>query len=256
MESSQVNQSRITNVIAEVAVMMLEYGAESRLIEQVSTRIGVALGCPRVELGLIPSTVSVTTLLDTSSVTTTRQSHSQSLNMSIVHDILQLCIQLEAHPVNLDAVEKRVQSLKPRYYPRWVLIPFIGLACAAFSHLHGADWNGFVIAFIAAAIGMWVRVSLAKRNYPGVIVFAATAFVSTVIASISLYHDISRTPNIVISASVLLLVPGFPFVNAFLDAFKGYLIMGWGRWLQASLLTLMTSLGIMLAAALLHLDTW
>lgn len=236
--------------------MMLEYGAESRLIEQVADRIGKALGCDRVDLGLIPSAVTVSARIDGETVTSMRQAHSQSLNMSVVHDILQLCIQLEAHPVSLQTVEQRVRAIKPHYYSKWLLIPFVGLACAAFSHLHGADWSGFVLTFIAAALGMGVRVTLAKHNYPGVIVFAVTAFVSTVFASVSLYHGLSSTPNIVISSSVLLLVPGFPFVNSFLDAFKGYVIMGWGRWLQASLLTLMTSLGIMLAASLLHLNTW
>ncbi|MDY0264750.1 MAG: threonine/serine exporter family protein, partial [Sulfurospirillum cavolei] len=61
---------------------------------------------------------------------------------------------------------------------------------------------------------------------------------------------------IVLSSSVLLLVPGFPYINAMLDAFKGYISMGWGRWAQATLMTLMASLGIMLAMGLLGVQGW
>lgn len=250
------DQSRMTEVLAEVAIMLLEYGAESRLIEQIPVRIGSALGCDRVDMALIPSAVTLTTRMAGQAVTTTRRTRAQSLNMGVVHDILQLCIHLERHPAHIDDIEQQLRTIKPHYYPQWVLIPVIGLACAAFSHLHGADWPGFMMTFLAAAVGMWVRTALAKRRYPALISFAITAFVSTSVASLALLPQLSRTPNLVISASVLLLVPGFPFVNAFLDAFKGYLSMGWGRWLEACLLTLMTSLGIILASRLLNIHAW
>ncbi|OQR40572.1 hypothetical protein AS859_10940, partial [Aliarcobacter cryaerophilus] len=35
-----------------------------------------------------------------------------------------------------------------------------------------------------------------------------------------------------------LLAPGFAFVNSFLDSFKGYMMMGWGRWMDGMILTL------------------
>ena len=75
-------------------------------------------------------------------------------------------------------------------------------------------------------------------------------------SSLSILFNLSTTPNVILASSVLLLVPGVPFVNSFLDAFKGYLSMGWGRWLQAIILTIASSSGIVLAMSLLNIKGW
>lgn len=236
--------------------MLLEYGAESRLIEQLASRLGKALGCTSIEISLIPSAIVLTTLIGDSSVTTTRRAHDQPINMSIVHQIVSICILAEQNPRDIVLIERKIENIHANHYPKWLVIPAIGLSCAAFSHLHGADWAGFWITFLASAVGMAVRMELSARKYSLLIVFAFTAFVCTLVASLSLYHGLSDTASIVLSSSVLLLVPGFPYINAMLDAFKGYISMGWGRWAQATLLTLMTSLGIMLAIGLLGVKGW
>lgn len=253
---SQEEQRKITDVIIKAATMLLDYGAESRLIEQISTRLGKALGCSSTEISLIPSAIVLTTLVQKRSYTTTRRAHNQPINMSVVHQIVSICILAEKNPGNLAMVENRLASLHSDSYPVKILIPMIGLACAAFSHLHGSDWNGFFITFLAASIGMGIRLWLSKLNYSLLIVFASTAFICTIVASLATYHNFSNTSNIVLSSSVLLLVPGFPYINSFLDAFKGYLSMGWGRWMEASLLTFMTSLGIILAMSIFGIKGW
>ncbi|NCD11816.1 MAG: threonine/serine exporter [Epsilonproteobacteria bacterium] len=239
-----------------MAVMLLEYGAESRLIEQIASRLGVALGCTSIQISLIPSAIVLTTLIGDASVTTTRRAQEQPINLSIVHQIVTICIAAEQNPRNIMMVEKALDTLHANPYPSWVLIPIIGLSCAAFSHLQGADWVGFGITFLAASGGMLVRKELSHRNYSLLIVFAFTAFVCTLIASLAFYDNLSHSGHIVLSSSVLLLVPGLPYINSMLDAFKGYISMGWGRWTQATLLTLMSSLGIMLAMGLLGLKGW
>ena len=242
--------------MVRVAVMLLEYGAESRLIEQLSSRLGVALGCTSVEMSLIPSAVVLTTLVGDSSVTTTRRAQEQPINLSIVHQIVTICIETEKNPCDIMTIERKLMAIHADAYPVWLLIPMIGFSCAAFSHLHGADWSGFWITFLAASVGMIVRRELSHRNYSLLIVFAFTAFVCTLIGSLSFYNGLSTTQSVVLSSSVLLLVPGLPYINSMLDAFKGYISMGWGRWTQATLLTLMSSLGIMLAMGLLGLKGW
>lgn len=253
---SREEQTRITAILARAATMLLEYGAESRLIEQITSRLGIALGCSSIEISLIPSAIVLTTLIGESSVTTTRRAHTQPINMSIVHQIVTVCILAEKNPRQVMLVERTLADVHANPYPKWLVIPAIGLSCATFGHLQGADMSGFFIIFLAASMGMFVRMELSRRNYSMLIVFAFTAFVCTLIASLSLYQSISSTAGIVLSSSVLLLVPGFPYINAMLDAFKGYISMGWGRWAEATLLTLMTSLGIMLAMGFLGIKGW
>jgi len=58
------------------------------------------------------------------------------------------------------------------------------------------------------------------------------------------------------ASSVLMLVPGFPLINAVSDMVKGFSNMGIARWTMASLLTLSTSAGIVAAMNVLGVWGW
>lgn len=249
-------QTKITRAIIKAAVLMLEFGAESKLIEQTAQRLGKALGVGSVEISLIPSAIVLTTLYKNQSVTTTRRAHHKPINMSIVCDVQKMTIEVEKNSLDASYIIKTIKDIKPNYYNRWLVVFMVGVSCASFSYLQGADLGAFIITFFAAAIAMYIRQELARKKFILILTFGITAFIATLIASISSIEGLSSTPNIALASSVLLLVPGFPFVNSFSDAVKGYLSMGWGRWLQASLLTLATSMGIILAMSLLDIKGW
>lgn len=247
-------QTQITRAIIKAAVLMLEYGAESILIEQTAQRLGTALNIDSVEISLIPSAIVLTTLRENQSVTTTRRVHHKPINMSIVCDIQKMLIEIEKNKHDVNWVIETMKNIQPNYYNRWLVVFMVGFACSSFAYLYGTDLIGFFITFIASSIAMFVRQELAKRRFVLFITFGITAFIATLIASISQYF--SESINVVLASSVLLLAPGFPFINSFLDSLKGYLSMGWGRWQQAMLLTVATSIGIILALSLLDLKGW
>ena len=249
-------QSLITRTIIKAAVLMSEFGAESILIEQTAQRLGKALGIDSVEISLIPSAIVLTTLYDNQCVTTTRRVHHKPINMSIVCDIQKIVIHMEKQRFDVTYLVKALKDIQPNYYKRWLVIFMVGIACASFSYLQGSDWAAFFITFLASGTAMFVRQELSKRRFVMIITFGITALVATLIASISQINNISSTPNIALASSVLLLAPGFAFINSFLDSLKGYLSMGWGRWLEGILLTIATSIGIILAFAILDIKGW
>lgn len=251
-------QTQITRAIIKAAVLMMEFGAESILIEHTAQRLGKALGIESVEISLIPSAIVLSTLSNkqTQSVTTTRRSHHKPINMSIVCDVQKICIDVEKHGHGVDFIFKAIKEIQPNYYNRWLVVFMVGLSCASFAYLYGADWQAFITTFLASSVAMFTRQELARKKFVMIITFGVTAFVATIIAGLSHIYNLSSTPNIALSASVILLAPGFPFVNSVLDAVKGYLSMGWGRWMQAVLLTVATAIGIVLAFTVLNLKGW
>ena len=251
-------QTKITRAVIKAAVLMLEFGAESTLIETTAQRLGKALGLDSVEVSLIPSAIVLSTLSkkQAQSVTTTRRAHHKPINMSIVCDVQKMCHDVEKYKYDVDFVFKTMKEIQPNYYNRWLVVFMVGLSCASFAYLYGADWQAFLTTFVASSVAMYTRQELARKKFVMIITFGITAFVATIIAGLSQIYHFSSTPNIALSASVILLAPGFPFVNSVLDAVKGYLAMGWGRWMQAVLLTIATSIGIILAFALLNLEGW
>lgn len=250
------DQTKITRTIIKSAVLMLEFGAESTLIEQSAQRLGKALGVDSVEMSLIPSAIVLTTLYENQSVTTTRSVHHKPINMSIVCDVQKLVINAEKNNLDAQNVTKKLKAIQPNYYNRWLVIFMVGLACASFSILQEGDISAFFITFIVASFAMFVRQELNKKRFMMIITFGVTAFLASILASLIMLIKTTDVPNVVLASSVLLLVPGVPFVNSFLDAFKGYLSMGWGRWLQASILTVASSMGIVLAMSVLSIKGW
>ncbi len=250
------HQTIITRAIIKAAVLMSEFGAESILIEQTAQRLGNALGIDSVEISLIPSAIVLSTLYKNQSVTTTRRVHHKPINMSIVCDIQKIVIDIESKKYDVQYLTNSLKDIQPNYYNRWLVVFMVGLACASFSYLQGSDWSAFFITFLASGTAMFVRQELSKRRFVMIITFGITALVATLIASISQINNISATPNIALASSVLLLAPGFAFINSFLDSLKGYLSMGWGRWLEGIILTIATSIGIILALALLDMKGW
>lgn len=144
-----------------------------------------------------------------------------------------------------------LKQIEPNYYNRWLVVFMVGLACSSFAYLQGGDMIAVLVTFCASTVAMFTRQELAKKRFIMIIAFGITAFVATFIAGISKLYGLSSTPNIALAASVLLLAPGFAFVNSFLDSFKGYMMMGWGRWMDGIILTLATSVGIIFAITIL-----
>ncbi|EJS85922.1 hypothetical protein AAUPMC_19659, partial [Pasteurella multocida subsp. multocida str. Anand1_cattle] len=78
----------------------------------------------------------------------------------------------------------------------------------------------------------------------------------SLIAGIALKYNIGNQPQIALASSVLLLVPGFPLINALADILKGHINMGIARWALATILTFGACLGIVFALSLLGITAW
>ncbi|RYV00598.1 hypothetical protein SOPP22_17475 [Shewanella sp. OPT22] len=238
------NQTHITRLTARVAQLLLAYGAESELVEEISQRLGIALGLSSVELSISSNSLVLTSIADDNCITTTRRMRAHGLNMTIVYELQKICIKAERGIYELAHVEKHLNKLKVRSYPPKVLIPTIGLSCACFCHLFGGDLGATIMTFLASSAGMALRVFLAKKHFNLLVNFHFTALLITVIAQLANLEGISHTPELAAAASVLLLVPGFPLINAMSDMIKGHMNVGIARWGQATILTVSSVIGI------------
>ena len=163
----------------------------------------------------------------------------------------------EHHLLDYKGVEKRFSQIQPLRYPRWLVALMVGLSCACFCKLNKGGWDGAVITFFASTAAMYIRQLLAQRHLHPQINFCLTAFAATTISGLLLQlPTFSNTPTIAMAASVLLLVPGFPLINAVADMFKGHINTGLARWAIASLLTLATCVGVVMALTIWGLRGW
>ncbi len=256
-EMSHDHQRVITRVCIECAIVLLQHGAESMLVEQLSTRLGLALGVERVESSISANAVVLTTVINDFCLTSTRKNQDRGINMHVVTQVQHIVILTERHLLDVDDVTKRLANIKPLRYPRWMMVCIVGLSCGCFSRLNGGDWDAFAVTLCASGLAMYVRQLLTARQINPLINFCITAFMATSASGLLMRLPVFQGASLVaMPASVLLLVPGFPLINAVADMFKGHVNTGLARWAMASLLTLSICIGIVLAMAVWDFKGW
>lgn len=257
MQADQSTQRAVTRLCIQCGLFLLQHGAESALVDELSTRLGLALGMDSVESAISSNAIVLTTIQNGQCLTSTRKNHDRGINMHVVTEVQHIVIMAEHKLLDIREVEKRFASIKPLRYPRWLVVLMVGLSCACFCKLNNGGWDGALVAFCASAVAMYVRQLLTHRQMHPQINFCIAAFVATTLSGLLLRLPVfAQTPTIAMAASVLLLVPGFPLINAVADMFKGHINTGLARWAIASMLTLATCIGVVMAMTLWGLRGW
>jgi len=243
-------QEEVTRLCADTSVLLMQHGAESALVESLTRRLGLALGADRVEAGVFANSIVLTTLSGSRDVTVVRRSEDRGISMHWVTEVQRAVLAVEAGELDAAAYRARLDAVVPLRYPRWLVALAIGLSCACFARLAGADWTGCGLVVVASGVAQFLRMRIARLHFNPVVNFFVTAFVATSIADLGRVWSLGRTPQIAVASSVLLLVPGFPLINGVSDLVKGYMSTGIARLTYALLLLVAASAGVVLSMTL------
>ncbi|TAA45080.1 threonine/serine ThrE exporter family protein [Corallincola spongiicola] len=238
--------------------LLLQYGAESQLVETLTHRLGTALGCDWMDLAVSHNAIVLTSVSGPRYLTKTRRIVDRGINMTTVSQICRLVVMVEKGLKDARDVRQKLRELSDKqfHYNRWLMVVMVGLSCACFARLQGGDWPVFCVTFMASAVAMFVRQELHHRGYHLLMNWVLSAAAATAVASLGPAFSLGNKPELAMAASVLLLVPGFPLMNAISDMVKGHVNVGIARWTWASMMTLSVALGILLAMNLTGVWGW
>jgi uncharacterized membrane protein YjjP (DUF1212 family) len=144
----------------------------------------------------------------------------------------------------------RLKQDTGRHAP-WVVALAVGIACAAFGRLLGMDWAAFIPVAASAAIGQSVRHSLMRRGANVFVVAACVAFLASGLAELAARWAGSATLDLAMIASVLLLVPGVPALDAQNDILDGHSTLGSARAVVVGMILIFIATGVWIARAVL-----
>lgn len=255
---SHEEQQQITRLCVHCGLLLMQYGAESTVVVDLTRRLGLALGVSSVECALSFNAITLTTLYNGRCITTTRNTVHQGINVRILVQIGHIVMHAERErkdETTLAFLSHKLTCIDKSSYPIYMVAVFVGLSCAAFALLHTDNLTVALITFLAASTAMTVRTALANWHYNTIIAVIATAFIATLIGS-SAYFLGTHDAEIAIASGILLLIPSFPIINALSDGLKGYVNMGVGRFVWASMLSLSACVGIVMALMLLGITDW
>ncbi|MBE2203075.1 MAG: threonine/serine exporter family protein [Chthoniobacterales bacterium] len=250
-------QRAVTRACAQAALLLMQHGSESALVENTAKRIGIAAGADSVEIALLSNAIVVSTLVDGHCITTVRRMADRGINMTMAVEVQRIMLDMEKKRMDIAEVERQLTALRPSHYNRWLVVGMVGISCSAFAFLAGADFPALWITFAASVCAMVVRQQLAFWHFNPLINFSVTAFLATSIAVQLLnFPPGTKTPHIALASCLLMLVPGMPLINSLADMVKGYVNTGIARLGFALLLCLGVCLGTAFALRVWNVRGW
>ena len=221
-------------------------------MEETVHRLGTALGCNWMDIVVSPNGLFVSTISGEEFRTKVRRVVSLGVDMTKVSAVNRLTRRAVDGELDRAQVRGELERIvgTPLHYPRWLVVVMVGLACAAFSQLMGGDWPVFGGNLLAAGAGMAVRQQLSRQHFNSLLVVIATALVAGSLAALFVRYGTGEGRQIALAASVILLVPGVPLINAAEDIIQGHILIGLARGVTGALISLCIALGLWLAMRL------
>lgn len=233
--------------------LLLHFGAESQRIEETVHHLGTGLGCNWLDIVVSPNAIMITTSSGIEFRTKIRRVVNMGVNLAVVDQVNALSRRVFDGELDRFGVRQELERIShmPPQYNRWLVIVAVGLSCAAFSRLFGADWSAFGAVWLAASVAMFVRQELHHRFFNPFLITSITAFIAGTLASlVAARWGVSDTPQLALAACVLLLVPGVPLITAAEDLFEGHMVTGIVRGVFGGIVSLAIALGLLIAIRL------
>lgn len=250
-----MNQAIITSDISLKAKLLCTLGwrmalcgAETRLIIQSVRQMGVDLGLSEIDLGLSRTGLVVKVRSGTEYCVEFKEISAFGINMSSLTELNRICLDVSAGKLkDPQEIFHAIEAVNPKHYNQKLLIVIEALAAGLFAFLNGATPQVMGCSVVGGLLLMIVRFSLLKRGFFESFAFMCSAFCGSILALLSaklLFNLSPEQTSLAIMSTSLLLVPGFPFMNGFLDIFKGYVDMGISRIIHAFVLTSAAAIGL------------
>jgi uncharacterized membrane protein YjjP (DUF1212 family) len=190
---------------------------------------------------------------DEERATELRHVGAQGANMQLAYAVLQVVERIEKgglHPATAQTEFDCLRAMPPEH-PHWLICLAAGLACAAFGQLLGADVVSFVPTMIAASLGQWLRLRLARARVNAFLSTAIVSFLAAVLACLGARFAGSHQAEVAAVSAVLMLIPGLAALTAQKDLLDGHIGLGSSRTVRVLMIVLFISVGLLIAQRLL-----
>lgn len=248
MENTSVKLERITQLLANIATLLMTNGSNTRRVSRNIGRISKGLGC-ECDIFYSYSAVVLT-------VTDSRSGEKQSMvktisgygvHFAIVSDISILSWQVIEHKMTIEDIECEIDRIKsmPRHN-KYVMYFFVSLAGGALARIFGGNYVEFLISFLATFVGLIGRSYFQKHHFNHFITWLFAAFISVSVVNFFRFFGIEHLSS-GLAACVLWLIPGVPLINGFIDLLSGHVVSGIAKLTSAALSIFMIALGFFLS---------
>lgn len=237
----------------EFGRLLMECGARALVVDEIVRTVARGLGAERADLRIGYASLAITVGIGGEGITRMLKVGPLGVNQRLGQSVRELAWAVGRGELTAAAASSRLNALaqNPQRYAGWLVDLAVGMACASFGRLLGIDWAALGPVFLAAAVGQWLRRQSAVRQVN--VFMAATLVATTASALAGLGASLLRslTLDTAMIASVLLLIPGIPALNAQNDILEGHPTLGSARAVWVAVILVFITLGVWLGQTLL-----
>ncbi|HLO77325.1 MAG TPA: threonine/serine exporter family protein [Magnetospirillum sp.] len=246
---------QIAMVALQAARVLMESGARGQVIHQCAEMVAKGLGAERVAFRSGYASLAITVTGGANSITRMVDVGRHAVNHQLDQGIRKLAVRVAQGGMTPAETRQEIERLAQgtRRHPTWLVAVAVGLACAGFGRLLGVDWPGFAAIVVASTAGQYLRHLLLVRKVNPFVVAAVVAFLSAAMGGLGARLVGSGTVSLALMASVLLLVPGVPALNAQIDIMEGSPTLGSARAVTVIFIMVFVTVGVWLAQSLVRL---
>lgn len=243
----------IAMVALDAGRMLMEAGAAAKGVEWIVGTIAQGLGAERVDLRIGYASLAITIGVGPNGITRMRKVGNLGVNQRQDQELRHLARRVVNHELTLEQTRAelaRIAKTTPRH-SSLVMAVAVGLACAAFGRLLQLDWAGIGPVFVAATVGQFIRRELLSRHVNHFICATLVAVLSSLISGLGAGWAGSHDVSTAMIASILLLVPGVPAVNAQSDILEGHPTLGSARAVSVAMTLVFAAAGLWIGQMLI-----
>ena len=242
----------VARLCLTVGKMLLEWGANARVVHEAIASVATGLDCDSAEAFCQHAAIIVVLNRGHESFTQMGKVGEHGVNLRRSQNLQAIIHRISQGQLSCDEAQAEVEQVPKRtkHYPLWFICAATGLACSAFGRLFNSDWVSFVPTLIGAGVGQYVRHLLLRRKHNIFLTAGIVSFTAAIIAGFGAKALGGLHLPLAMVASVLLLVPGIPVLNAQIDILEGKPNLAAARALRITFLLLFMTLGLSVAQGL------
>ncbi|HOF12215.1 MAG TPA: threonine/serine exporter family protein [Treponemataceae bacterium] len=244
---SRLEHKEVLAISIRSASMILENGGETYRAEETATHTAISLGAKTATAFVTPTVVQVSyTDSKDSFHTAFRRVTRREVNLKKISRVNELSRRLAqrkslAKPGQIDFVLSKIDTNAE--YPSWFIILMGALSGFFFSFMFGGR---LIDAVLSLCIGLGLRLflkALEKIQLNSFIISLFSGAIVSIFVELIDFIPLAFTQEIILTATLMQVVPGLALVNAIRDLIAGDLLSGNARLVEAVMIAIGLSVG-------------